>query len=241
MFDYPPVLSKGQQMITCDLLKKSANISYIILMPGVLYRKEREVLEFLVQFQNQYGYSPTLQEISKATNHRSNATVHAIIAKLVEKGYVQKVDGNSRVLKVIDPKISLALAGGTQPSIQLPLMGFIAAGRPLEPHPDPEATFPISASMISGKKTAYVLQVKGTSLIEDGILDGDYVVIEKEHEIVNGDIVVAIVDDNLATLKKFYREDGKVVLKPANSAMQPIYPTSLTIQGKVVGLVRKFV
>jgi repressor LexA len=89
--------------------------------------------------------------------------------------------------------------------------------------------------------TVYSLQVKGESLIEDGILDGDYVIIEKTSEAVNGDIVVALVDNNLATLKKFYREDGKIVLKPANASMEPIYPTTLTIQGKVSALIRKFI
>lgn len=208
-------------------------------MAGVLYRKEREVLEFIAQFQKRYGYSPRLGEIAEATGHKANSTIHALIRSLVEKGVLQKVDGNTRVLKILDPKIAKA-AMGTQPSMELPLMGYIAAGSPLEPHTDPNATFQVSASMLSGKKTAYVLQIKGTSMIEDGILDGDFVVIEKTEEVVNGDIVVAIVDDNLATLKKFYKEDGRVVLKPANSEMQPIYPTSLTIQGKVVGLVRRF-
>ena len=212
---------------------------YYICMAGVLYKKEREVLEFLVQFQNQYGYSPTLTEIAKATGHRSNSTVHSLIRSLVEKNYVQKVEGNARVLKVVDSKINSVMRGNS-PSIELPLMGFIAAGRPLEPHTDPNATFQVSASMLSGQKTAYVLQVKGESLIEDGILDGDYVVIEKEKEVHQGDIVVALVDDNLATLKKFYTENDRVVLRPANSAMQPIYPNRLTIQGRVVGLVRKF-
>jgi len=207
-------------------------------MAGVLYRKEREVLEYLAQFQRQYGYSPTLQEIAEATGHKAKSTVHALIKSLVDKGYVQKVDGNTRVLKIIEEKTYSHL--GSKPSVDLPLMGFIAAGKPLEPHTDPNASFPISASMISGKHTAYVLQVKGSSLIEDAIVDGDYVVIEKVNEAVNGDIVVAIVDDNLATLKKFYRENGRVVLKPANSAMEPIYPISLNIQGKVVGVVRKF-
>ena len=209
-------------------------------MAGVLYRKEREVLEFIVQFQNQYGYSPTLTEIAQATGHRANSTVHSLIASLVDKGYIQKVEGNARVLKVIDDKINSTMRGNTV-SIELPLMGFIAAGKPLEPHTDPNATFQVSASMLSGQKTAYVLQVKGESLIEDGILDGDYVVIEKDKEVHNGDIVVALVDDNLATLKKYYNEAGQVVLKPANAAMQPIYPTRLTIQGRVVGLVRRFI
>lgn len=213
-------------------------ISYKVSMPGVLYRKERQVLEYLAQFQRQYGYSPTLQEIAEATGHRAKSTIHALIRSLVEKGYVQKVEGNTRVLKIIEEKTFSHLTASS--SIDLPLMGYIAAGKPLEPHSDVNASFSVSASMISGKKTAFVLQVKGSSLIEDGILEGDYVVIEKVQEAANGDLVVAIVDDNLATLKKFYREDGKVVLKPANSQMEPIYPNSLTIQGKVVGVVRRF-
>lgn len=208
-------------------------------MPGVVYKKEREVLAFIAQFQKQFGYSPTLVEIASATGHKSNSTVHALIKSLVEKGYIQKVDGNTRVLKIIDESI-LSTNTGVQPSMELPLMGFIAAGKPLEPHTDPNATFQISGSLISGKKTAYVLQVKGSSMIEDGIFDGDYVVIEKTDQAMNGDIVVAIVDDNLATLKRFYKENGRVVLKPANIEMSPIYPNSLTIQGKVCALVRKF-
>jgi len=98
----------------------------------------------------------------------------------------------------------------------------------------------VSASMLTGKKTAYVLQVKGNSMIDDGILDGDFVVIEKTDDAANGDIVVALVDNNLATLKRFHKENGRVALKPANANMEPIYPTSLIIQGKAVGLVRRF-
>lgn len=208
-------------------------------MAGVLYRKERELLEFLAQFQKQYGYSPTLREMANATGHRSVSTIHSIIRSLVDKQYVQKVDGNARVLKILEQEVADTMLG-TARSIELPLMGYIAAGRPLEPHTDPNATFQISASMISGGKTAYVLQVKGESMIEDGILDGDYVVIEKVQDAQNGEIVVALVDDNLATLKRFYKENGRVVLKPANAKMDPIYPNTLRIQGKVVGLVRKF-
>lgn len=209
-------------------------------MAGVIYKKEREILEFIAQFQKQYGYSPKLQEIATATDHRSISTVHSIIRSLVQKGYIQKVDGNTRVLKILDQKVTDA-ALGTQPSMELPLMGFIAAGQPLEPHTDPNATIQISASMISGKKIAYVLQVKGQSMIEDGILDGDYVVIERANEATNGDIVVALVDDNLATLKRFYLENGRVILKPANATMDPIYPNTVAIQGKVCGLIRKYV
>ncbi len=208
-------------------------------MAGVLYRKERELLAFLAQYQKQHGFSPTLKEMANATGHKSVSTIHAIIRNLVDKGYVQKNDGNARILKINQEDL-LPVMKGTSSSLELPLMGYIAAGRPLEPHTDPNATFQISASMLSGMKTAYVLQVKGESMIEDGIFDGDYVVIEKVKDATNGEIVVALVDDNLATLKRFYRENGKVVLKPANAAMQPIYPNSLRIQGRVVGLVRKY-
>lgn len=209
-------------------------------MAGVLYKKEREVLEFLAQFQRQFGYSPTLGEIAKATGHRSNATVHALIRSLVEKGYVQKVEGNARVLKIIDNKIASSFTGTTS-SIELPLMGFLTEGKPLEPHIDPNATFQISSSIISGKKTAYVLQVKGDSLSEDGILDKDFLVIEKTHEPLDGDIVLTIIDDTIAMIKKYFREDGKVILKSIKASRDPLSPDHLTIQGKLVSVVRKFI
>lgn len=208
-------------------------------MAGVLYRKERQVLEFLVQFQNKHTYAPTLKEIAEATGHRSVSTIHVILRNLIDKGYVQKVDGNARVLKIRDENI-VSTFMGVQPSVELPLMGYIAAGKPLEPHVDPNATFQISASMLSGTKTSYVLQVKGESMIEDGIMDGDYVVIERVDTAHNGEIVVALVDDNLATLKRFQKTGDQVVLMPANAKMDPIYPKTLKIQGKVVGLVRRY-
>ncbi len=208
-------------------------------MAGVLYKRERELLEFLAQFQRQHGYSPTLKEMATATGHKAVSTIHAIIRALVEKGYVQKVDGNSRVLKIMHENIA-SVTLEVKPSLELPLMGYIAAGKPLEPHTDPNATFQISASLISGQKTAYVLQVKGESMIEDGILDGDFVVIEKVQNATNGEIVVALVDDNLATLKRYHNENGRIMLKPANASMEPIYPNSLKIQGRVVGLIRKY-
>lgn len=213
-------------------------------MPAVLYRKERELLNFIIQFQEQNGYSPTLKEMADATGKRSVSTVHTLIRTMVDKGYIQKVDGNLRTLKILKRDTLGKLIGATSktlgPSVALPLMGYIAAGQPLEPYSDPEATFAIASSMLSGTKTSYVLQVKGSSMIEDGILDGDYVVIEKSELANNGDIVVALVDESLATLKRFYKEGDQVVLKPANATMEPIYPKVVRVQGRVVGLVRKF-
>jgi repressor LexA len=213
-------------------------------MPAVLYRKERELLNYLIQYQEMHGYSPTLREMADAMGRNSVSTMHALIRSMVDKGYIQKVEGNNRTLKVLQKEALGNLLGplskSAGPTVSLPLLGFIAAGRPLEPHTDPEATFDVAASMISGRKPSYVLEVKGSSMIEDGILDGDYVVIEKGETANNGDIVVALVDEGLATLKRFYREGGQVILKPANAAMEPIYPKSLKIQGVCVGLVRRF-
>ncbi|OGH19357.1 MAG: repressor LexA [Candidatus Levybacteria bacterium RIFCSPHIGHO2_01_FULL_40_15b] len=213
-------------------------------MTAVLYRRERELLNYIVQFQEQHGYSPTLREMADAMGRNSVSTIHALIRSMVDKGYIQKVEGNTRTLKVLKRENIGLLMGSTPkaigPTITLPLMGFIAAGEPLEPHTDPDATFPVASTMISGRKTSYVLQIKGNSMIEDGILDGDFVVIEKSATANNGDIVVALVDDKLATLKRFYKEGDRVVLRPANSQMDPIYPNDFQIQGVVVSLVRRF-
>ena len=213
-------------------------------MTAVLYKRERELLTFIWQFQERNGYSPTLKEMATALNRRAPSTIHALIRGLVDKGYVQKNDGNMRTLKILKKDQIGALIGekmkGVGTTISLPLMGFIAAGSPLEPHTDPEAAIDIASSMISGKRTSYALQVKGNSMIEDGIFEGDYVVVEKTDIANEGDIVVALVDEGLATLKRFYRKDGRIVLMPSNSEMDPIYPTECRIQGVVTGLVRKF-
>lgn len=215
-------------------------------MAPVLYEKERRILDYLANFQRKFGYSPTLREIADGLGLRSPATIHEHITSLIQKGYLKRVDGVKRSLEIVEQPTPPPVANGEAAAtthagvIELPLMGFIAAGSPLEPHTDPNASFSIAASMISGKRPAFVLQVKGSSMIEDGILDGDYVVIEHTETAKNGDIVIALVDSGLATLKRFYMEGGQVVLKPANSAMSPIYPKQVKVQGKVVGLVRKF-
>lgn len=213
-------------------------------MTAVLYRRERELLTFIWQFQERNGYSPTLREMADAMNRKAPSTIHSLIRGLVEKGYLQKVDGNMRTLKILRKDQIGALIGervrGVGTTLSLPLMGFIAAGQPLEPHTDPEASLDVASSMISGKRTSYALQVKGNSMIEDGIFDGDFVVVEKTDVCNEGDIVVALVDDSLATLKRFYKKDGRIVLMPSNSEMEPIYPNECRIQGVVTGLVRKF-
>ncbi len=204
-------------------------------MPITLYRKQKQILEFIRQYIDRYGYSPTLGEIAEAIGVSSLATVHEHLQALIKKGVIKKFEGAVRGIELIDQKISGALKG-----IELPILGFIAAGQPIQTYTDPDATIRVAPNMISGKKRSYVLQVKGDSMIEDGILDGDFVVIEEQNTAINGDIVVALLDNGLATLKRFYKEKDRIRLEPANSAMSPIYTTDVKIQGKCVGVIRRF-
>ena len=204
-------------------------------MPVTLYRRQRQIVDFIAQYIQRNGYSPTLQEIANAIGVSSLATIHEHLQALIRKKVLKKYDGAVRGLELIDR----TLLRMTE-SIDLPLLGYIAAGRPIQPYSDPNAMFKVSPELVSGKKRSYVLQVKGESMIEDGILDGDFVVIEEENDARDGEIVVALLDNGLATLKRFFKEATRVRLEPANSTMQPIYATNVKIQGKCVGLIRKF-
>jgi repressor LexA len=204
-------------------------------MAVTLYKRQRQILDFIAQYIQQNGYAPTLQEIANSIGVSSLATVHEHLQALERKRVIKRFDGQVRGIELLDRTFLKNDEG-----IDVPIMGYIAAGKPIEPYTDPDATFKVSPEMISGKKRAYVLQVKGQSMIEDHIDDGDYVVIEETQAVENGDIVVALLDNGLATLKRFYKEVTRVRLEPANSAMSPIYATNVQIQGRVVGLIRKF-
>ncbi len=204
-------------------------------MPITLYRRQKQILSFIKQYIDKYGYSPTLGEIAEAIGVSSLATVHEHLQALSTKGVIKRFEGAVRGIEVLDQKVSSALQG-----VELPILGFIAAGQPIMTYTDPDATIKISPSMLSGKKRSYVLQVKGDSMIEDGILDGDYVVIEEQNTANDGDIVVALLENGLATLKRFFRELDRIRLEPANANMAPIYATDVKIQGKCVGVIRRF-
>lgn len=204
-------------------------------MPITLYKRQRQIVDFIGQYIQKNGYSPTLQEIADSIGVSSLATVHEHLQALQRKKVIKKFEGAVRGIELID-RTYLKITD----SVDVPFLGFIAAGSPIEPHTDPNATFKISPEMISGKRRSYVLQVKGLSMIEDHIADGDFVVIEETKDVQNGDIVVALLDNGLATLKRFYREATRIRLEPANSSMSPIYATNVQVQGKVVGLIRKF-
>lgn len=204
-------------------------------MPPVIYKRQRQILDFLQQYIDKYGYAPTLKQIAEALGVSSLATVHEHLQALEKKGLIKKRDGATRGIELTETSTI-----ETSEGLQVPILGFIAAGAPIEPYTDPNATLSIAPNMVSSKKRVYVLQVRGDSMIEDGIWDGDYVVIEEQNVANNGDIVVALLDNGLATLKRFFKEATRIRLEPANRTMSPIFAKNVTIQGKVVGLIRKY-
>ncbi|HAU99321.1 MAG: LexA repressor [Microgenomates group bacterium GW2011_GWF2_45_18] len=204
-------------------------------MAVTLYKRQRQIVDFVSQYIQKNGFSPTLQEIATSLGVSSLATVHEHLQALIKKKIIRKYEGSVRGLELID-RTFLRMSE----SVDLPILGYIAAGRPIQPYTDPNATFKVSPELVSASKRSYVLQVRGDSMIEDGILDGDFVVIEEVQDANNGEIVVAMLENGLATLKRFFREATRVRLEPANATMQPIYATNVRIQGKVVGLIRRF-
>lgn len=204
-------------------------------MPITLYRRQKQIVDFIKQYINKYGYSPTLGEIAEALGVSSLATVHEHLQALTTKGVIKRYEGAVRGIEILDQKISNVLTG-----IELPVLGYIAAGQPIQTYTDPDATIRVAPNMLSGKRRSYVLQVKGDSMIEEGILDGDYVIIEEQTTAIDGDIVVALLENGLATLKRFFKEPTRIRLEPANSSMSPIYTTEVQIQGKCVGVIRRF-
>lgn len=204
-------------------------------MPVTLYKRQKQILDFLSQYIQKNGYSPTLQQIAEAIGVSSLATVHEHLSSMAKKGVIRKFEGAVRGIEIVDKAL-----GDLTKGIELPILGFIAAGSPIEPYTDPNASLSVAPGMLSGKKRSFVLQVKGESMIEQGILDGDFVVVEEQETANNGDIVIALLENGLATLKRYFKEATRIKLAPANSSMSPIYVSSVKIQGKVVGVVRRY-
>lgn len=204
-------------------------------MPPVIYKRQRQILDFLRQFMDANGSAPTLKQIADALGVSSLATVHEHLQALEKKGLISKKEGATRGIELTDGVVS-----HTSEGLEVPILGYIAAGVPIEPYTDPNATISIAPNMVSSKKRVYVLQVRGESMIDDGIWDGDYVVVEEQNAANNGDIVVALLDNGLATLKRFFKEATRIRLEPANRTMSPIFAKNVTIQGKVVGLIRRY-
>lgn len=198
-----------------------------------LTKKQSEVLAFIREHIEDHGYAPSYREIGEHFGLSSPATVHTHVQSLVEKGEVKVgEDGEAR-------SIELVQTAPHEPSVLLPLLGLITAGVPIEAVEDNE-TMAIPATFVLDGSNSFVLRVKGRSMIEDGILDGDFVVIERNPSPKNGEVVVALLDNAYATLKRFYREKARIRLQPANSTMDPIFVKDCIIQGVVRAVIRKF-
>ncbi len=198
-----------------------------------LTRRQREVLDVIRDFIDRQGYSPSLAEIGAELGLSSVATVHKHVTLLVEKGYVRRTWNQNRSIELNQRESS-----GT---LHLPLCGTTAAGRPLEAVPTDE-TICVPADMVRDRNRSYVLRVQGDSMIDEQIRDGDFVIIEEREAHGRGETVVALIDGNEATLKRFFRDGPRVRLEPANASMQPmVFPAeAVRIQGVAVGVIRKY-
>ncbi len=205
-----------------------------------LTKRQKEVLDFLVSFLNKRGYSPSFEEIGRSLKLNSLATVHKHITTLERKGFIRRGYNQSRSIEVLQLPKPVREQVLDRHTVELPLHGRIAAGRPLEAIEEREM---VSLGDFARSDRTFVLQVKGDSMIEDHILDGDYVVVEPTQVANPGEIVVALVGEDEATLKRFYRESGgKIRLQPANSDLAPLVvpAADVKIQGRVVGVLRKY-
>ena len=190
-------------------------------------------MDFITEFTRHNGYAPSLREIGEHFKLSSPATIHAHVQALKQKGMLKTSFNQARSIEIVPAKVNWTA------SLELPLVGLITAGVPIEAVEEKD-TIAVPADFVTDSANSYVLRVKGESMIEEGILDGDYVIVERNPSPQNGDVVVALLDNAYATLKKFYREQKRIRLQPANAAMKPIYAADPLIQGVVRGVIRKF-
>ncbi len=200
-----------------------------------LTKRQREILDYLTEYIGEHGYAPSFEEIAAAMKYGSLATVHEHLSNLERKGVIRRAYNESRSIEVL----SRARAPGVA---ELPLLGLVAAGEPIEAVEQQES-IALPEEMLPATGPNYVLRVRGDSMIDEQIRDGDYVVVHSRNSARNGEMVIALLQGTHATVKKYYREkSGWVRLQPANAAVEPIFvhEDDLTIQGVVVGVIRKY-
>ena len=207
-----------------------------------LNKREKAILKFIEKQVKEKGYPPSVREIGKAVGLSSTATVHGYIEKLTQKGYIKKEDQKGRTLKLLkggltesEPEQKSFYSG--RETVDVPVIGKISAGAPILAVENVVDTFPIPIDFV-GNSESFMLTVKGESMIEAGILNGDYILIKRQETARNGEIVVALIEDE-ATVKTFYKENGHIRLQPENSTMDPIIVPDCKILGKVAGVFRK--
>lgn len=201
-----------------------------------LTKRQEEILEFIKEYIVSHGFPPTVREIGKALGVSSPATIHAHLANLQNKGVIKKDSSKNRAIELL---VDNEFASVSEDVIKVPLLGKITAGNPIEAIEKPDEFFSLPAYLIPKQKEVFTLNVSGTSMINAGILDGDIVIVEKQNTARNGEIVVAMTDENEVTLKTFYKEKDHFRLQPENDTMDPIILNNVIILGKAIGLYRK--
>lgn len=199
---------------------------------GKISKKQSEILEYIKSEILQRGYPPAVREICEAVNLKSTSSVHSHLETLEKNGYIRRDPTKPRAIEIIDDTFNLT----RRDMVQVPIIGRVAAGEPLLAQENIEEYFPIPSDFMPNNET-YMLKVKGESMINAGILDGDFVLVEKKSTADNGDMVVALVEDG-ATVKRFYKEEGVYRLQPENDHMDPIIVQKVSILGKVIGVFR---
>lgn len=199
--------------------------------------KQSVILQILKKLVAKNGYPPTVREIGQEAKLSSPATIHFHLQKLEEKGYIKKDDNKNRTLEILVPNEYLEQKENI---VDVPLLGKVTAGSPIEAIETPDEYFSLPANLITTKNDVFTLKVSGESMINVGIYDGDILIVERCNTARNGDTVVAMNENNEATVKTFYKEDGYFRLQPENDTMEPIILKEVTILGKAIGLYRKF-
>lgn len=195
--------------------------------------KQREIYDFLKVYTENKGYPPSVREICEAVNLRSTSTVHGHLKRLEKKGLIKRDPTKPRALEIIE------MSGSKKEMLNIPIIGKVTAGEPILATENIEDTFPLPIEYISHNEELFMLKVSGNSMINVGINDGDYAIIEKAQTAKNGDIVVALIE-NEATIKTFYKEKDHIRLQPENDSLSPIIVENCIILGKLVGLFRAY-
>ena len=202
-----------------------------------LTKRQKEILTYIKKFYAEKKYPPSIRETGAAIGLSSPATVHVHINKLIEKGYLKRGENSNHLIELLVPN---EYENRNDEVVNVPLIGKVAAGNPIEAIEIPNELFAIPAHLIPKRKEIFTLRVEGNSMINAGIFNGDIVMVERTNTAVNGEIVVAMDDQDQVTLKTFYKEDGYYRLQPENDLMNPIILKEVTIIGKAIGLYRKF-
>ena len=199
---------------------------------GKITAKQKEILEYIKATILKKGYPPTVREICEAVRLKSTSSVHSHLETLEQNGYIRRDPTKPRAMEILDDTFALT----RREMVQIPIIGTVAAGQPILAEENIEDYFPVPAEMLPNSEI-FMLRIKGESMINAGIFDGDRVIVQQTSVAQNGDIVVALIDDS-ATVKRFYKEDGHYRLQPENDTMEPIIVPNLDILGKVIGLFR---